>query len=414
MSEVQGPVIASIGKVQKQEFNMPKGENNANNGDTLTPEQQAYLDKGLNKDGTEKAAAGTELTAEQKQANVAAGKNEDGSEKNVELSAEQKAANIAAGLNEDGTSKAGAETGKPLTDEELKAEYEKRFPTQAALTDEEKQKQAAAFEKRMLDLYVEGGGKIEEFSLLKQVASSDLTELSKSELTKELKAIGITDEAQIAAIQKERYYQLEQAEIDAIEDETEKALAQKKFDYGKAKFESKGKQIKENAEDFLNNLKEAVNQKDFFTKRENEVSANVDEHFSKLEKKMTLQLGKIDDIEIAPVEYEVPQDVIDKARARLNTTASRKELLFNKDGSINHTNLADLVLKAELFESGTAAKTAYLTGADREVEKFSKLFPYRSASALGTGTSQQNNGSTGKVASVGKVQKGQRPVAQQN
>lgn len=385
LTENNEPVVAGLGKVQRQEMTIPKSIQTQNTEET--------------NDGNN---AGSEtLTEEKKAENIAAGLNEDGSAKTAELSVEKKAENIAAGLNEDGSPKATTE----LSDEELKAQYEKRFPTQAALTDEEKQKQADAFEKRMLDLYVEGGGKIEEFALLKQVATQDLTELSKAELTKELKAIGITDQTHIDAIQKERYYQIEQAEIDEIEDEEEKALAQKKFDYGKAKFESKGKALKENAEDFLNNLKEAVNQKDFFTKRENEVSANVDEHFSKLEKKMTLQLGKVDDTDIAPVEYEVPQEVIDKARARLNTTAARKQLLFNTDGSINHTNLADLVLKAELFESGTAAKTAYLTGADREVQKIEKIFPYRSASALGTGTSQQNNGSAGKVAGLGKVQR---------
>jgi len=388
MSEVKTePVVAGLGKVVRQEMTIPKTIETTNVNDT---------DEGNN--GNQDNV----LTDAKKEENIAAGLNEDGSAKVIELTAEKKAENLAAGLNEDGTAKAA---NQPLTDEELKAEYEKRFPTQAALTDEEKQKQADAFEKRMLDLYVENGGKIEEFASLKHIASQDLTELSKAELTKELKAIGITDQAQIDAIQKERYYQIEQAEIDAIEDEEEKALAQKKFDYGKAKFENKGKILKENAEDFLNNLKEAVNQKDFFTKRENEVSANVDEHFSKLEKKMTLQLGKVDNTEIPPVEYEVPQEVIDKARARLNTTASRKQLLFNQDGSINHTNLADLVLKAELFESGTAAKTAYLTGADREVQKFEKIFPYRTASALGTGTSQQNNGSVGKIAGIGKVQR---------
>lgn len=391
-TENNEPVVAGLGKVQRQEMVIPKTNENENRVDNLTIE----------------ITDNTALTDEKKAENIAAGLNEDGSAKTIEITAEKKAENIAAGLNEDGSPKATTE----LSDEELKAQYEKRFPTQAALTDEEKQKQADAFEKRMLDLYVEGGGKIEEFALLKQVATQDLTELSKAELTKELKAIGITDQAHIDAIQKERYYQIEQAEIDEIEDEEEKALAQKKFDYGKAKFESKGKALKENAEDFLNNLKEAVNQKDFFTKRENEVSANVDEHFSKLEKKMTLQLGKVDDTDIAPVEYEVPQEVIDKARARLNTTAARKQLLFNTDGSINHTNLADLVLKAELFESGTAAKTAYLTGADREVQKIEKIFPYRSASALGTGTSQQNNGSAGKVAGLGKVQRVKMAVNQ--
>jgi len=378
-TENNEPVVAGLGKVVRQEMTMPKGNENDN-------VNRGTLENEVDENAGQPAKIQAEIDAE---------------------SANNTAAKTQADID------AAAETSKaPLTDEELKAEYEKRFPATAAQTDEEKQKQADAFEKRMLDLYVEGGGKIEEFALLKQVANQDLTELSKSELTKELKAIGITDQAQIDAIQKERYYQIEQAEIDEIEDETEKALAQKKFDYGKAKFENKGKIVKENAEDFLNNLKEAVNQKDFFTKRENEVSANVDEHFSKLEKKMTLQLGKVDNTEIPPVEYEVPQEVIDKARARLNTTAARKQLLFNQDGSINHTNLADLVLKAELFESGTAAKTAYLTGADREVEKFEKIFPYRSASALGTGTSQQNNGSAGKVAGIGKVQRVKMPVNQ--
>ena len=365
------PVVAGIGKVQRQEFNMPNQGGSPENTDVSrekTNSDTPHVKTQAEIDAETAAAAGTKTQAE--------------------IDAE-----------------AAAAAKPPLTDEELKAEYEKRFPTTVAPTDEEKAKQEAAFEKRMLDLYVDSGGKIEEFALLKQIASSDLTELSKAELTKELKAIGITDQAQIDAIQKERYYQKEQAEIDDIEDETERALAQKKFDYGKAKFENKGKLIKENAEDTLNNLKEAVIQKDFFTKRENEISSNVDEHFSKLEKKMTLQLGKVDNTDIPPVEYEVPQEVIDKARAKLNTPASRKQLLFNTDGSINHTNLADLVLKAEMFESGTAAKTAYLTGATREVEKFEKLFPYRSASALGTGGSQDTNNGTGKVASIGKVQR---------
>ncbi len=373
------PVIASTGKVERVQFNAPKLNE--------TPE---------NTDFPHGTSANQEDT-------------------NTELTADQKAANVAAGKNEDGTEKTDAGTGTgnieipaattPLTDDEIKAEYEKRFPTQAALSDEEKQKQADAFEKRMLDLYVETGGKIEEFALLKHMASQDLTELSKAELTKELKVAGITDPAQIEAIQKERYFQKEQAEIDEIEDEEERALAQKKFDYGKAKFESKGKVIKENAEDFLNNLKEGVNQKDFFTKREADISSNVDEHFSKLEKKMTLQLGKVDDTDIPPVEYEVPQEVIDKARTRLNTPEARKQLLFNADGSINHTKLSDLVLKAEMFESGTAAKTAYLTGAHREVEKIEKILPYRSASALGTGGTQATPDTSKKVASFGKPQR---------
>lgn len=312
-----------------------------------------------------------------------------------EIAAKAKLAETAGATNE---------PPKPLTDEEIKAEYEKRFPAIAAITDEDKQKQADAFEKRMLDLYVEGGGKIEEFALLKQVASADLTELTKSELTKELKAIGITDPVQIEAIQKERYYQLEQEEIDAIVDETEKALAQKKLDYGKSKFENKGKQIKENAVDFLNNLKEAVNQKDFFTQKESEFVSNVEAHFKEVPRKMTLELGKMDDIEILPVEYEVPEDVITEAQETLKNPASRKQLLFNTtDGSLNLKNIAELVLKAKMFDS--AAKTMYLTGGHREVEKFEKIFP-KNPNALGVGgNNQANNGKPGKIVSAGQPQR---------
>lgn len=46
-----------------------------------------------------------ELTEDQKQANLAAGLNEDGSPKLVELTEDQKKAHLAAGLNEDGSPK---------------------------------------------------------------------------------------------------------------------------------------------------------------------------------------------------------------------------------------------------------------------------------------------------------------------
>ncbi len=404
MSEAVEPVIASSGKVQRVQFNMQnQGGNAAADGGEpeLNEVEKANVANGLNKDGSPVAAAAG-LTEVEKAANIAAGLNEDGTAKAVELTADKKAENIAAGLNEDGTPKTTVshETA-PLTDEEFKAEYEKRFPTEAALTDEQKQKAEAAFEKRMLDLYVDNGGKIEEFSLLKQVASTDLTELSKAELTKELKAAGF-NETEIAAIQKERYYQLDEAELEQLEDETAKEFAKRKAEYGKNKLEGKGKMIKENAVDFLNNLKEAVNQKDFFTKKESEFSSNVDEYFSKVERKITLQLGKAGDADISPVEFEVPEDAITAARDTLKNIATRKQLLFNKDGSLNHANIGELILKANMFDS--AAKTAYLEGGTRQVTEFEKRFPFRSATALGVGGSSTNLDTKGKVVSAGKPQ----------
>jgi len=295
------------------------------------------------------------------------------------------------------------EPPKPLTDEELKAEYEKRFPTQAALTDEQKIQNEKAFEKRMLDLYIAGGGDLDQFTLLKQVANTDLTELSKIELTKELKAKGFNDE-EIAAIQKERYYQISEDELEQLDDETAKDFAKRKAEYGKEKLESKAAYIKENAKDFLDNLKEAVNQKDLFTQKESEFVSNVEAHFKGVERKMALELGKAGDADISPVEYEVPEEIIAEAEAILKNPTTRKQLLFNTtDGSLNLKSIAELVLKAKMFDS--AAKTSYLTGATREVEKFESIFP-KNPNALGVGgNNQANTGKPGKIVSAGQPQR---------
>lgn len=373
--------------------------------------------------GEESGAADTPEAISAK--NIAAGKNADGTEKTAapitELSAEKKAENIAAGLNEDGSPKTSAVSATELpklTKEQIKALYDENFPTTIQPTEAEIKDKTDKFEKRMLDLFVEEGLKnpekkaedlINQYAALKAIASGDLTELSKAELTRELKAAGF-DEGQIADIQKERYYQLEQAEIDAIEDPAEKALAQKKLDYGKKKLEGKATHQKQAAEQFFNTLKSAVTEKDLQATKESEFSSNVEEHFKNVERKLALQLGKSGDDEIAPVEYEVPETVIEEAKNVLKDKELRKQFLYNSDGSLNLANLSETILKAKMFDS--AAKTAYLTGGHRQVEAFEKIFP-KNANALGVGG---NNSAppkgTGKLVSAGQPQR-HRPAVNQ-
>lgn len=400
--------LVSAGKPQPFKVNIPLGnqlQQNDNGGQaaagegagTETPEQIAAKAKLIEDQSKGGASAGTGLTDEQKADNITKGLNEDGSPKSIELTKEVKEANIAKGLNEDGSPKE-----RVLTDEEIKAEYEKRFPNQPDLTPEEIKKKEEAFEKRMLDLYVEQGGKLDQFALLKQVAATDLTELSKRALTEELKAQGF-NETEIEAIQKERYYQIEQAEIDAIDDPEEKALAQKKFDYGNKKLQNKAAHIKENAVEFFNNLKEAVNHKDLLVKNESEFVSNVEAHFKEVPRKLTLEIGKVDNTDIPPVDYEVPEEVIAEAKDTLKDIKKRKQLLFNNDGTLNHKSIAELVLKAKMFDS--AAKTSYLEGGNREVEKFEKIFP-KNPNALGVGgNNQANTGKPGKIVKAGPPQR---------
>lgn len=303
---------------------------------------------------------------------------------------------------------------KPLTDDEIKAEYEKRFPTKLAPTTEELKAQETALEKRMLDFYLEKGGTVEQFAGMKQIASADLTELSKSQLTKELKEAGFNED-QIKAIQKERYYQLEQAEIDEITDPVEKELAQKKLDWGKKKLEGKATHIKKQAEESLNTLKQVIAEQDKQTAtsaeakklqatKETELTSNVEAHFKTVERKLTLQLGKVDDIEISPVEYEVPETAIAEAESILKDPAKRKQLLYNDDGGLNIKSLSEILLKAKMFES--AAKTSYLEGGNRQVEIFKKVFPIGDARAIGVGGGgKPKTGQPGKIVSAGKPQR---------
>lgn len=380
--------MASAGKPQTANFRSPLAGNEG-------------------QDGAAAAAAGNEggaaLTPEQqKEANIAAGLNEDGTAKVIELTAEKKAENLAAGLNEDGTPKKVTSLAD-ATDDELKAAYEAKFGQKKEPTPEEITAAEKALDKRMLDIYVDAGGTIEQYSLLKSYATADLTELSKADLTAELKAAGITDPAHIEAIQKERYYQIEQAEIDKIEDDAEKELAQKKLDFGKKKFEAKGAHKKEQAVQFFNTLKEAIKEQDLQSTKENEFSSNVEEHFKKVERKIALQLGQVNDTNIDPVNFEVPEAAIAKAKEILKTPASRKQLLFTPEGEINLSSLAELVLKSEMFDS--AIKTAYLEAGDRQVEEFKKVFPFIDPKAIGVGGSAKTKTGKGNIVKAGPPQK---------
>lgn len=379
MSEVQeatkqAPKIVSAGKPMKADFTSP-----------LAQHQQANPDNG---------EQGGQKSPEDKEKESSAAKLEGTSE-----TPEEKAIREAKEL-EDKNKPAALIEPKPLTDEELKAEYEKRFPPTTELTEEQKLKKEQAFEKRMLDLYVESGGKIEEFTLLKQVAAADLTELSKSELTAELKKAGF-NETEIAAIQKERYYQLTEDDLEQLPDETEKEFAKRKIEYGKQKLENRSAHKKTQAQSFLNTLRQAITEQDLQSQKESEFVSNVDAHFDKLERKMALQLGKVDDTDIAPVEYEVPESAIAETKETLRDSAKRKQLLYNEDGSLNLTNISEILLKAKMFES--AVKTGYLEGGSRQVAEFEKIFPNRSAHEVGIGSGQKpKDGVKGKIVSAGK------------
>lgn len=369
----------------------------------------------LDNESTEKldAGAGDGKSQEEINKEIAAAK--------LEETPEAKAIREAKELEDKNKPDAVPAPPKPLTDEEIKAEYEKRFPAKPEKTPEEKIADEKAFKKRMLDLFVENGGTAEQFVSAEYVATADLTEFTKSELTRELKLAGFSD-TEIIDFQNERLNQLSEEELEQYPDETKKQFEKRKRDYDKKQIEGRYANTKAQAVEIFNTLKQAITEQDLKvtqksdaeklqTTKESEFSSNVEEHFNKVERKMTLQLGKVDDTDISPVEFEVPDSVISEAKDILKDAAKRKQLLYNDDGSLNLGNIAELVLKGKMFDS--AAKTAYLEGGSRQVAEFEKVFPMRGAQAIGVGGNNGGNkGKAGKIVSAGKPQRFNPAIAQ--
>lgn len=393
MSEVvtEKKEIASLGKVERVDFVNQIQHQQENNDDTET-----------GKEGND-----NELTAEKKAENIAAGLNEDGTAKTIEITAEKKAENIAAGLNEDGTPK--AEVPK-LTKEEIKALYEKEFPATAELTPEQKQAAEDAKDKQRLDWFVAHGGTVDSYAAMKIVATSDLTQLSEQELEKELKEQGFTEEEK-KVIRAERYFQLDDEAIESLQDENEKAFAKKKKDFGTKKLSTKAEAKQKLAVGFFENIDKAIKAEAdnaaAETANEVELAQKVDSHFQNVPGKITLQMGKTaEDVDIAPLELDVPAEIIAEVKDLLKTTDKRNKILFNQDDSINIAALSEILIRNKVLEA--AANRSYLKGVSDNTAEFEKTFPIRDRNAIGLGnlTASSNNGKVkGKIASFGKAER---------
>ncbi len=395
MSEVVEKNITSIGKVERVDFVNQTQHRQDNNEDAKE------------KPDDKKPDTANELTAEKKSENIAAGLNEDGSAKTTEITAEKKAENVAAGLNEDGTPKAEA---PKLTKEEIKALYEKEFPATAELTPEQKQAVEDAKDKQRLDWFVAHGGTVDSYAAMKIVATSDLTQLSEQELEKELKEQGFTEEEK-KIIRAERYFQLDDEAIESLEDENEKAFAKKKKDFGTKKLSTKAEAKQKLAVGFFENIDKAIKAEAddaaADTANEVELAQKVDSHFQTVPGKITLQMGKTaEDADIAPLELDVPAEIIAEVKDLLKTTDKRNQILFNKDNSINIAALSEILIRNKVLEA--AANRSYLKGVSDNTAEFEKTFPIIDKNAIGLGQlpGSSNNGKMkGKIASFGKTER---------
>lgn len=391
--EQKQPQIVSVGKPEVMRFNMP-------------------VDAPANEVIDNAAGADTPIVdkIEETEKSVVSHENIE----KIEPTAKE-SENIAAGLNADGTPKEVKKTVDELTDAELKELYDKKFPTQAAKTEEQLKADETAFETRMLNEYLSKGGTVENYAHLKNAVSMDLTEMTKVQLEAELKAAGFNDEER-KIIQRERYYQIEQEELDDIYDEEEKALKIKAKDYEGKKLLSKAERTKQQAQSVFDNLKQAIINQDRELSDEKELASNMDAHFETLPRTLTLQLEKTPDgVDNAPIEVSVPEEIVAEVRDLLKNSDTRNNFIYKQDDSLNFEQLSEALIKSKLFDKAVADN--YLKGVsigeeagkNKQVAIFEKTFPIRNANALGVNgsgsTAKVPTGNFGKVVSAGQPQK---------
>lgn len=269
-------------------------------------------------------------------------------------------------------------------------------------TPEQKAEYAKAREKKLVDLFVANGGTVEQYVGIKSLADSDASQLSLAALKKELKEAKFS-ETEVEAIIKERYYQMDDEEIESETKDETKDFKKRLKEYGTSKLANRSLHTKTQAQNVLKELEGEFEAEDLQRKHELTTSANIDEQFKSMSRKDTFEIGEIDKKPISPVESEVPESELAEIQSLLKDPAKRNKLLLNQDGSLNLTSIGNIL--AENKKLKAALKASYHEGSTRTNDYWQKLFPARTAHEIGIGGAPDRTTPKGKVSGMGKTQR---------
>lgn len=282
-----------------------------------------------------------------------------------------------------------------------KANYEPHVePTQ-----EQKDAAAKAKEVKALNKFIESGRTGDEFYAIKSIVDAEENQFSINLAKTNLMKAGLTEEEATDFV-KEKYFQVDDAEIEQEEDEIDREYKKRLKGIFSKQLTDISTPIKTKAAGILADLYSAIDSEDLQAKQEVITSAKIDDDFKALPRKLQIEIGEIGGKTVSPVDYEVSEtDLAESKKLLKDAVAQRNNFLYNQDGSLNITNLSQIISKAKAFDS--AAKVSFLEGMDRMTKEMQKVFPAGSAQELGVGGSSSNpNGNqNGKVASFGKIQR---------
>lgn len=301
------------------------------------------------------------------------------------------------------------------TDEQLKAYFEKNgiafegldklkekltapaSPANTAPTPEEIEKARIEKERRLEDEHISRKGTSDHFKSLKNIIAADKKALGMQKEIEDLVAAGIPQE-EATQLANERYFQLTDEQIEAIEDKDLKEKATKQREIGLKKLENKGTYLQTTAQSYLNILEKSIADRDAKKSKLEQHASTVEAAIKTYQRKETLDLGQIDDQKIDPIDFEYSDAALASAKEILIDGAKFDENLFTNDGGVKLEFILPHLVKS--FSMNEAVKKGFLTGQTRAIEKMKSTFS-ATPPILG-GNGKQNNGTPGKLASVGK------------
>lgn len=242
-----------------------------------------------------------------------------------------------------------------------KAEY---VPPAAGPTDEQKAAQEKELEKRLVGLYMDMGGSAQDFAHLQSIVASDSGKIGFDKVVSDLKKEGFTDEDAVR-LAKEMHFDIPEDELSELEADAKEALLKKKA-FGQKKQASRGDNIKKSAQSVLDTLKQKVAQLDTEKQKEEQHLSKVEDALKVFPRKLKLELGKLADADIDPIDFETSEAAISKVKDAIKSYPDLKKQLFTETGEPNLEFILPLLAKSFSFDE--AVKASYLTGIDRNTK----------------------------------------------
>lgn len=293
-------------------------------------------------------------------------------------------------------------------DGDIETIKERLKPRTAEPSEEEKLAAERAEEKSLLDLFVENGGNIDQFSAWKSIKAMGDSELAKSAALRELMELGLSrEEADEEIAHRYRLNELDSIEQGEDEDdeafEERKSKIQKRVEIGAKKLANKSAYIKQQADQFFNGLKDGVKAREEQKHNEEQYSSKIEEYFTKMPREITFELGERDGQKLDPIKFKVSNASITESKETLKDTAKRNQFFFNQDGTLNIENATKLLVAYN--NQNEMSRVSFLEGETRNTQHFESIYPSRTAYQLGVGGTAAKNGGKGQVTGKGIPQK---------